>query len=600
MKSHAESTAPKGGDGVISGVDTVSTLRATYRLLAPFFQSRHRVLAVGLIAYLIANTFMGTALALYQNTWHGQWMDALTARKTAELAPLLRIFGLIMAGMLLMIILESLVGAWLDILWRTWATHRLLDRWLSREAFYRIEREQVVDNPDQRITEDADLFMDYVRSLALGAFHAIVNLVAFSGRLWVLSGPLQITLIGTAISVPGYLFWVAILYAVLTNVLVHLAGRALMRVEFGKQRAEANFRFMAASVREHSEQIALYHGSTAERGRLAAGFEDVRRNFWIVLKVKLRTNPLTSVLALSATIVPMVASLPAYLAGNITIGQIVQVGAAFTTVTQALSWFAFNYPRLQSFRVVVARLYGLQAATEPSVGLVPTTSRIDHAESKERVLSLDDVELQRPNGDVLTSRVTLRVEPGERWLIRGPSGVGKSTLMRAMAGIWPYGNGRIRMPEGSRLLFLPQKSYIPPGSLRAAVSFPSPEGGFDDAACRDALRSCGLAAFEDRLDETARWGQQMSLGEQQRLAFARALLHRPDYLFLDEATSALDPRNEQLMYHVLLMRLPETALVSVAHHTSVEAFHLHKFNLLPADDESASLQAGSPHAPQAV
>ena len=300
--------APRGDPGI----NKVPTLQATWRLLQPFFTSKHRWIAAILVGLLVAESFIVTSLALWENTWFGRWMDALASREYASLMPLLGTFALLAAIEVAVYAGQTLVTSWLDILWRQWATHRFLGRWLSREAFYRIEREQAIDNPDQRITEDISAFMTQTRELILGALSTLVTLVAFSGRLWALSGPLSIPMFGSSLTVPGYLLWVALFYSLLTTGVVHLVARALMRVEFGRQRAEANFRYMAAGVREHAEQIALYHGSDAERARLEGGFEAVRRNFWQIVRVHMRSAPVTNVLVFAAKIVPTIAAIPMY------------------------------------------------------------------------------------------------------------------------------------------------------------------------------------------------------------------------------------------------------------------------------------------------
>jgi putative ATP-binding cassette transporter len=276
----------------------------------------------------------------------------------------------------------------------------------------------------------------------------------------------------------------------------------------------------------------------------------------------------------------MVAALPRYFAHAVTMGGMNQLSGAFASVNSSLSWFVFNYTSLQGFRVVVARLSGLDRAADPPPRTEPSITRTT---TKDRALTVTGLALRTPAGRRLAERLSFSVGPGERWLLRGESGVGKSTLMRALAGIWPYGAGSIAVPEGATLLFLAQKNYMPPGTLKAALCYPSEESAFDEATCRQALIDCRLGGYMERLSEVARWGQRLSPGEQQRLAFARAMLHRPDYLFLDESTSALDTATERHLYEMLVERLPDTAILSISHRNTLDAIHSHKMDIVAAE-----------------
>ncbi|WP_243843779.1 ABC transporter ATP-binding protein/permease [Paraburkholderia caballeronis] len=565
----ASSIVPPGG-----------TLRAAGRLAFPILASRFRWPALSLLAVCIGLTFVSNQLLVELNAWHGRFMDAVQAYNAAVMPSLGLELAAVMVGIALSTVLENLSRSTLEIGWRRWLTERLIDRWLSNGAFYRIERDQLVDNPDQRISQDVDHFVSHSYSLSIGLVGAVVSFVSFSSILWSKSGPADFTVLGWTIVVPGYMFWVALLYAFATSCLVHWVGRPMMRLNFAKERAEADCRFMMTGVREYAEQIALYGGAPTESRRLRRGFDAVWRNSWQIAFFNLRFFPLNTVLMHIAVFVPTFAVLPRYLSHAVTLGDMAMMASAFSTLVLTLSWFITNYQALQNFRVIVARLDGLDRATAATgtagtAGHATDGEGIAHAATAGRGLTVTGLTLTTPAGRTLARDLSFTLAPGERWLVRGPSGTGKSTLVRALAGIWPYGSGTVRIPDGASLLFLSQKNYLPPGSLRAALSYPSSDDAFSDAQCRDALMACQLAHYCGQLDEHAPWGHRMSPGEQQRLAIARVLLQRPDYLLMDESTSALDAETELHLYALLIERLPDTTLFSVSHHPALDVFHTH-------------------------
>lgn len=537
------------------------TLRAAWRLIRPFCASEHKWSAAVLLVVALALTVVRTWTLLAFNSWNGSFGDALMHFDVPAALRLAVQFVLIIACFVVLDVGDMVAGSALQIQWRTWQTDRMVSRWLARDSFYRIEREASIDNPDQRITEDVNQLVTLTFQFTVELFGTLLQVVSFSVILWKLSGPLDFHALGYAWSIPGYMFWIAILYAAVTSGVVSLFGRSLGRLTFDQQRAEADFRFMSAAVREHAEQIALYHGSRTEIRRMMTSFAAIRQNFWQIVRFNIAFRPVTTTIQYVSVLFPMIAALPRYFAHAVSFGGMARLSSAFSTVNQSLSWFIQSYTRLQQYRVVVARLDALDRATDINV----SDAGIDHALEPRREISIDRLILHTPSGRCLSGELSFRVLPGECWQISGESGTGKSTLIRALAGIWPHGSGSIRMPEAARVLMLSQKNYVPTGTLKAALCYPSDESVFSDVRCRQILNDCRLGLYVDRLHDYDRWGHRMSPGEQQRLAVARALLHEPDFLFMDETTSALDTATETHLYHALLRALGQTAFVTISH-----------------------------------
>jgi putative ATP-binding cassette transporter len=455
----------------------------------------------------------------------------------------------------------------LQIRWRNWLTRDYLDRWLDRRAYYRMAlTDPVTDNPDQRVAEDIRLFVDDTLALGLGLMRSVVTLASFVLVLWGLSG--SVTLLG--IEIPGYMVWVALIYAVLGTWLAHLVGQRLIGLNFQQQRVEADFRYALMRFRENAEGIAFHRGEADENRALRGRFGALMQNWWAIMVATKRLTFFTAGYGQVASVFPFVVASPGYFAGTLQLGGLTQTATAFGEVQGALSWFVDNYAALTEWRATVERLTGftgaIEAAREASDGVqaVPAAGA---------ALALEEVTLALPDGRRLMEGLSATVAPGEAVLVTGPSGSGKSTLFRAIAGIWPFGAGRVVVPEGARVLFLPQRPYLPLGTLRRAVCYPDAVEAHDDAAVRAALRDAGLGHLEDRLDEQEAWDRRLSGGEQQRVALARALLLRPDWIFLDEATASLDPAAEERLYALLRERLPGSALVSIAHRPAVARFH---------------------------
>jgi putative ATP-binding cassette transporter len=418
-------------------------------------------------------------------------------------------------------------------------------------------------------------------SISLGLLLQVMTLVTFTAVLWNLSGGFVLPLFG-GIAIPGYMMWAAVAYALAGSWATYVIGRPLVRINFGLERYNADFRYRMVRIRENAESIALYHGEPVEERRLRGAFTRIFATWWAYMKYNKRLTWLTSFYGQAAVIFPYIVAAPQYFAGQIGLGTLTQTADAFGQVQGSLSWFVDSYAQLAAWKAVVDRLTTFGEAMV-AAKLADQQSRLGVRPQAKPELALEGVDLDLPDGTPLLANVNLAVRRGEAVVLRGPSGSGKTTLFRALAGLWPFGRGRIATPSvDSRVLFLPQKPYLPIGTLKDALCYPDPADPVPDEDCHEALEACGLWHLSPRLNAAANWSLALSGGEQQRLGFARALIYRPDWLFLDEATAALDEPAERHMYELLRRRLPKTAVVSIAHRPAVVAFHDRQLRVDPA------------------
>jgi vitamin B12/bleomycin/antimicrobial peptide transport system ATP-binding/permease protein len=559
-----------------------SFLRDAWHLARPYYRSEEKWSAWGLLASILALRLLLVGMTVVLSFWNREFFNSLQDKDFAAFFGLLFVYRQTPSGFMpgfceiaavyiLVAVYFTYLSQWLQIRWRRWLTVRFLDEWLADRAYYRIslttDRAAIgTDNPDQRIAEDIRDYVDSTLTLGISIIANVVTLVSFLGILWSLSG--TITLLG--INIPGYMVWVALAYAIIGTWLTHLVGRPLAALRFRQQRVEADFRYSLVRVRENIEGIALYSGEAEEKTTLGNRFGSVIGNWWAIMQRTKMLNALTAGYEQVAVIFPFIVAAPRFFSGQIPLGGLTQTAGAFGRVQDALSWFISRYPDLAQWYAIVERLTTFHRAVIAARAAFGTGLAL--ADSPDGSVQLRDLTIELPNGAKLLTDVDLVLEPGHSVVVTGRSGSGKSTLFRAIAGIWPFGTGRVQRPA-ERCLFLPQRPYIPLGSLRHVISYPHPHDLHSREEIGRALQDAGLPQLIARLDDDENWPQQLSGGEQQRVALARALLAKPDWLFLDEATASLDPDAEAELYRTLKTRLPNTTLVSIAHRPSVAAFH---------------------------
>jgi len=568
-------------------------LHDAWAIARPYWFSEDRWAGRALLVAVIALNLGIVAINVMLNKWNLAFYNALQDKNYDIFLQQLLRFTWLAGSFIVVAVYELYLNQMLQIRWRRWLTDRYLTAWLEGGSYYRMQLVAgETDNPDQRIAEDVRLFIAGASGiggtlgLAIGGMRAVVTLVSFVTILWGLSGAFTLPWIG--LTVPAYMVWAALLYAIVGTWLTDLIGRPLVRLNFNQQRYEADFRFNLVRFRENTEGVALYRGEADELRGFRERFAAVVNNWWGIMRQRKRLTGFQSGFAQIAIIFPFVVAAPRYFRGEIQLGGLVQTASAFGQVQDALSYIVSSYTELAEWRAVVERLAGFGRAIERAHAEAAVEG-IRRTEKDGAALALKDVDLLLPGGRPLMQGVDLTFRRGDNALISGPTGSGKSTLFRAIAGIWPFGRGEISMPAHGRVLFLPQKPYLPIGTLREVVSYPNLPGAVDDAVLRETLEAVGLSEMAGRLDESAHWALRLSPGEQQRIAFARALVQKPDWLFLDEATSAVDEVGEARLYTLLRDRLPNTTLLSVGHRSSLRSFHTRQLVLTPNGLEPATL-----------
>ncbi len=518
-------------------------------------------------------------------------MDALQAEQPTAFFAAIALFAAVSVGFALVSAYRIYLRQLLEIRWRRGVTMDYVDHWINERAYSQAQLHgDEVDNPDQRISEDVRDFAASALGLSLSLLASLATLVSFGGLLWKLSGDWALPLDARYMRIPGVLLWVALAYAALSTWLTHVVGRRLVPLNFDRLRYEADFRYGLMRFRDNVEVVTLSRGEALERHGALARFQSVIRNWWELIGAQRRLTVFTGIVGQANGVVPLFVAAPGFFAGLITLGTIAQIRFAYGQVSGALTWFVYAYQEIARWRANIERLSTFAEVMDETAKEVER-SNIRIVPTEAPVLRLLDLKLETSDGHPLVDVTSATVRAGERVVITGPSGSGKTILVRAIAGIWPFGRGRIDVPAHARMLFVPQRPYLPLGSLRAAISYPAPEGAFPDARIGEGLRLLGLEHLTTRLDETAYWAQQLSPHEQQRLAIVSVLLNEPDWVFLDKATSALDEEVEKRVYTLLVERLPRTTVITVAHRPEVAAYHSRRWTIMPSATGAASLQA---------
>jgi putative ATP-binding cassette transporter len=554
--------------------NTRSTLAAVWRIAAPYFRSEDKWAGRGLLAAVIVIELASVFLTVLFNRWNNVFYNALQERNQAVFWYQLGYFCVLATFWVGLKVYQLYLNQWLQIRWRRWMTGRYLGGWLHDANHYRMQLlGDAADNPDQRIAEDTQRFVEQTLALGIGLLSSVVTLASFVVILWGLSNDAPLHVFGNDISIPGYLVWGALIYALLGTLLTHLIGWPLVRLNFQQQRFEADFRFNLVRARENAEQIALLRGEPAERARLLSRFARVVENWIGIMQRTKKVTAFTSGYSQAAVIFPYILVAPAYFAEKIQLGGMMQTASAFGSVQDSLSFIITSYRTIAEWRSVVERLSGFETAIENAAALNVEKNIIHVKPDGKAAIDLEKLVVSLPNGTPLVAADRFSISGNERTLVTGPSGAGKSTLFRAIAGVWPFGSGSISIPSTATLMMLPQRPYFPVGSLKAAIVYPAEAGAFSSDRVRDVLIAVGLPQLAARLDEEAHWNRMLSLGEQQRLGIARALLHEPQYLFLDEATASLDETSEAALYKLIEKKLPATTIVSIGHRSTLVAFH---------------------------
>ncbi|MEX3985434.1 ABC transporter ATP-binding protein/permease [Paraburkholderia sp. EG287A] len=566
---------------------------SAWSLIRPYWVSEERRTAWGLLITIIAMDLLLVGINARLNTWNRDFYNALENRNVHEFPQLMLIYSALTFAFVAISVYNRYLRQMLGFRWRQWLTTRYLQEWLGGKTFYRIERDRLTDNPDQRIAVDLESFATTTLTLTLDLLSTLETLAWFSTVLWSTGGALAVMMGGTPVQIPGYMLWAAIVYAIAGSLLTNKVAHPLVSINYQMQRVEADFRFGLIRVRENAEQIAFYDGMKAEELAAQDLFGRIRDNWWRVMKYTRRYSFVFNFYGQIADIFPIVVASPRYFAGVFSFGTLMQISDAFSTVSESLSWFINNYDTLAQWRATVNRLCEFRRVMQlphlkESVSPATGHSGINLHYVDESKLTTHKLTLALPNGETLASVRDIAVKPGSRWLVHGPSGSGKSTLLRALAGLWPFGNGSIDAPVNARMMFVPQQSYLPAGTLKTVLTYPAASASFSDEACREALRLCRLEGYVDRLHESNSWWRILSPGEQQWLAAARVLMHKPDYVFLDEATSALDSENEAHLYYLLTERLPNRAIVSVTHRQSLGRFHQETLEIARAREHAVA------------
>lgn len=535
------------------------------------------LLSGALLALIVVN--LGFQYAI--NVWNRSIFDALEKRQAATVFHLTAIFLPLAGASVVLGVIQVYVRMNIQRRWRAWLNDAVIDRWLTNGRYYQLNLVSGDhQNPEFRIAEDLRVATDAPVDFAAGVTTAFLSAATFITVLWTIGGALTVSIGGSEVTIPGFLVWAAVIYAAVASTSMLWIGRHFVVVSENKNQAEAEYRYALTRIRENGESIALLGGEDEERAGVSRSFSNVLKQWALICGQHMRTTIISQGSTLIAPVIPLLLSAPKFLDGSMSLGQVMQAASAFTIVQAAFGWLVDNYPRLAEWtagaRRIASLMMSLDALEKAEGG--EGFGRIERGET-EYALRLNNLSVTLDNGTAVVNDAEVAIEPGERVLVAGESGTGKSTLVRAIAGLWPWGEGSVEFQKNGRVFMLPQKPYVPSGTLRRAVAYPAPAEDWDEQQVGEALEKVGLGHLRERMEEDAPWDQTLSGGEKQRLAFARLFLHKPDVIVLDEATSALDSPSQDTMMKLLNEELKKATIVSVAHRPELEAFHSRKIIL---------------------
>jgi vitamin B12/bleomycin/antimicrobial peptide transport system ATP-binding/permease protein len=538
--------------------------KKVWHLIAPYWRSDEKGMAWVLLLTVVGLTLFSVVISVWLNKWNVNFYNSLQKKDFAAFSSSIAQFCGIATVAIGAGVYRLYLTQLLTIRWRRWLTEQHFAKWLSHKNFYRLEQAGYTDNPDQRLSDDINTFTSTTLRLSLGLLRTVVSLVTFSVILWNISGSIELF----GITIPAYMFWAALLYSIAGSGLTHLIGKRLIKLSNQQERYEADLRFGLIRIRENAESIAMYNGEDNERARLNARFGNIWSNFRSIMTVTKSLTYFTNGYGQVASVFGFIVAAPRYFAGKIELGELMQINSAFGNVQGDLSWFVDSYTDLAPWRATTDRILSFRQGMLENEERVPGIER----NSSGNELHVSDMNLSLADGRELLTGANIRIAAGDHVMLSGRSGSGKSTLLRAFGGLWGYGGGKVEVPVGSSL-FLPQKPYLPIGTLREALSYPQAPDAYPAERYAQVLETCRLRHLVPRLDDSDHWQRMLSSGEQQRVAFARALLYAPDWLYLDEATSAMDEEDESALYQALIDELPGVTLLSVGHRSSLKRFH---------------------------